>query len=199
MPFLSKTWQKVAINGNDINENGSKYSKPSYFEIVEVVKHFGLERSRRSVYVQIAKIAKKSHLKIRRRKKTHFGLCFVCKPILIHIGWKIPSKRSTFTFKKMVIFMELKKIYMSKPVKFYSKYLILAYILIKWPKKNKKNAFFPSDFIGNRPYSLHLSPMLSLKLWAFQKSPKSLQAHIILILTSRAFQPCMTHRAKKMP
>ena len=44
-------------------------------------------------------------------------------------------------------------------------------------------------------YSLHLRP----KFWVFQKSPKSLQAHLLLIFTSRAFQPCIPHRVKEMP
>ena len=34
-------WQKVAINGHDINENGSKYSKSIFLDILEGVKIFG--------------------------------------------------------------------------------------------------------------------------------------------------------------
>ena len=48
-------------------------------------------------------------------------------------------------------------------------------------------------------YSIHLSHALSLKFCAFQKSPKSFQAPILLILISRAFQPCMTHWVKETP
>ena len=46
-------------------------------------------------------------------------------------------------------------------------------------------------------YSLNLNLALSLKFWAFQKSPKSLQTQILLILTSRVFQACMKHRVKQ--
>ena len=50
----------MAINGHDINENWSKYSKPIYFDIAEVVKHDSQGCGRERDYGQIAKMAKKS-------------------------------------------------------------------------------------------------------------------------------------------
>ena len=56
--FLAILRKKYVIKGHVITENTSNYSEPSYFDIAEVVKHFGLERGRRSDYDQIYKMAK---------------------------------------------------------------------------------------------------------------------------------------------
>ena len=72
--LLAIKWQKVAFYGPKPNETLSNYSKTSYFDIEEVVKHFGQGLGRRSDYGQNSKNGQKwpkngQHPKVKKNIK----------------------------------------------------------------------------------------------------------------------------------
>ena len=108
---MAITWQKVAKNGHDLDENRSEYWKPLYFDVGKVLKHFRKGGGSESDYGQIAKIAKNRQKKCDHKNKyklSNFGFDWIWKPILVQIDWK---NTLTITFNiliwKVVYFMKL--------------------------------------------------------------------------------------------